>query len=305
MRWIPCLLSVACLQLLAQEADHAIRLSRPSAVGNRYQVTAKGSSRMQARIRVGSNPLPVNEDAVELSLQYEAEVLELDARKQPARIRIILGPSLCTRNGAAYSLPAEGTRLEVAEKEGKTVVTRDGEPVSDVLTSVLTTVISMSSSGASDDDLFGTPKRMKVGESWPVNSRLLAAELGGKQGIEVDPDAVQGKATLLRVVKDQGRECLQVVVDARVGRIRGMQNLPDLQGLKVMKSEVRVNLDGLFPLEPALERQRQSGDMYMEVVLSGKAGNPGQEMPVEAFITASFKSEESQKVLPPARKPGS
>jgi hypothetical protein len=281
--------------------DYPIVLSRPDAVGNRYRVVASARSLSKSRIRVGTQNVPPTEEALELSLTYEARVAQVDARGMATRLEVVLGTSRGLRNGAPVPLPPEGTRVEVFREQEKTRFTVGGRPLPEEVAGALDKVVSLPSGETRDDDVFGTSRRVAVGERWPMNTARMARELVSETGIRMDPSDLTGDVRLVGIMEDQGRPCLDIAGEARIGRIKAIPGMESMPGMKLMKGEFRLTFGGLFPTDPARSRQRQSMAMYGEFVMSGKAGPPGQEQPTEVFITMSERSEEAVTALEPAK----
>ena len=99
-----------------------------------------------------------------------------------------------------------------------------------------------------DDDLFGTTQRRRVGESWPANAELFARF--GAASVTFDPKDVAGTVTLVAVKPVHGEPCLEVrwKVEAWHGTFRA--GLP--LGFSGAASSMSVTGSALVPAAPAL-----------------------------------------------------
>jgi hypothetical protein len=97
-----------------------------------------------------------------------------------------------------------------------------------------------------DDDLFGTSQRRRVGESWKANGELFAGF--GAASMTFDPKDVSGTVTLAGVKTVKGQPCLEVrwKLDARHGSFKPGSLPPGFAGTT---SSMSVTGSALVPVE--------------------------------------------------------
>jgi hypothetical protein len=100
-----------------------------------------------------------------------------------------------------------------------------------------------------DDDIFGPKEKMKVGDSWKINPKALAAS-AQRDKVTIDPKKAAGKTTLAGVVKVRGHECLEVKGQFTVKDVRPPLKLP--RGLRLTKSEMTGSIRSKLPVDPKM-----------------------------------------------------
>src|SRR5262245_50903339 len=194
-RWVPLLL-LAGVSVLSAADDYVIRLTRPSKVGDRFHIDAKGATREQERITVGDQ---VQKDDNDLSVHLvaAATILAIDPKADATRIEYLIESCQKTTDGKTEEVLPAGRRV-VAESnaEGETMFTVAGDPALEDISKALGVVISAHTPGTpSDDEIFGTAQRKRVGDTWSINAETTAAFLS-KTGLKVSPENLKGTVTL-------------------------------------------------------------------------------------------------------------
>ena len=83
----------------------------------------------------------------------------------------------------------------------------------------LLNLVSENPNGPTDDEIFGSKERKKVGDRWEGNSELMAKELT-HFGILVKKEDLKSTATLEKVVTVGKTECLQLSLRLRLRQAR-------------------------------------------------------------------------------------
>ena len=127
-----------------------------------------------------------------------------------------------------------------------------------------------------DDEVFGTKERKKVGDTWPINAEL-AARQATAEGIKLDAGNVTGATTVVKKETVNGTPCLRL---RSTMKATGFQ-MP-MPGMTLDQSKVAGVFEASFPIDPSLPcllvRER------FEATFSGK-GRPdpdGPEVTLEA-----------------------
>jgi hypothetical protein len=228
--------------LLAQEYD--IRLSHGTKTGDKYRVfvTANQSEKMTALVGNAAVRNASDEFAIELIASITTLAVNERGRETKSAIRIEKG--LITEHGETKGLIPTGAFV-IASLEGSRIVfTIDDAPVDPMTAKALGMALSSSGGGPTDDEVFGTSEKKKVGDSWPINGDLIAKSLFERHNISTSKEDIHGAATLEGIVKGGPQEYLVVSVLLDIG----MFSVPLPNGFRVRDAEMRGAFSGKFPI---------------------------------------------------------
>src|SRR5688572_8530382 len=143
-------------------------------------------------------------------MESEATVLAVDAQGRPTKeshtiVKLLEGA------GKKPMLPA-GTKVIASRPGRETVFEIAGKPATDAVAKALDLAVEITSGGPTDDEIFGTTERKKVGDRWPLNEALALKDANEKlvaSGLNVT--SVKGTTTLQKVTKEGGVEVLHLL----------------------------------------------------------------------------------------------
>ena len=154
-----------------------------------------------------------------IDIEGRLEVLAVDARGDDIRDSIIV------KNFSAgpekKSVTAAGDVLTISRSTTESTFTlRSGSTLDDSTRRALVKLIGpVSSSMTSVDDEFGSKVARKLGESWPVNSEMIAkAKLDNK--FLIDPKNIVGTVTLIGVETVHGIKAFRLNVNLEMKDIK-------------------------------------------------------------------------------------
>ncbi len=179
--------------------------------------------------------------------------------------------------------------MVIIEKvNGQTTFTDDtGAAYPKPVQQALNVVFSIGDGSTTDDQVFGTTERKKVGDTWPVAVDFAVKKLR-EDKMPVDPANCTGSVTFLGLVKDQGMECQQI---AAVMQMKDVA-FPLPPGMAITSSSVVMKLDGLFPSDIKRPRTKQTMSMEANVQAGGKVSGPnGQEKAVTFTMVMKRNAE--------------
>ena len=173
----------------AQEYD--IRMDRPVRAGEKFRMTAKGTAEEKSLIKMGDEL--VRDDRENFAIDFEATmtVLEVDLRQRPTKAQFVVSKCIKTEAYDQRPLIPPGAVVVAAVKDRESVFTVNGEPAGREAGQALDLVITLSKGGATDDEIFGTRSRKKVGDRWGINAELAAKELSDLK-FKVTREALRG-----------------------------------------------------------------------------------------------------------------
>lgn len=257
-----------CGQLFAQEFE--IKLDRPEKVGDKYLLS--GSGRELEHFKVSQGLKVVSETTASYSGKLDATVtvLKNGDTGDGSKLGLIVSACKYSENGKTPEqeiLPA-GTEI-LAELQGKEeVFLVNGKPVSPEVKKVLNLFFSLRHDKTTDDDVFGTKERKKVGDRWPVHNAEMAASLS-EVGILAKPDSIKGSTALDKIVESDGIKALRITGNVEVENLTSPALPPEFI---VDKANAFVYFSGDFPIDTS--KAPLSDKMDMNMWLTGRASAP-------------------------------
>jgi len=232
----------------APAADYVVRLARPAEAGEKR--LAVGSLESDDHLS-GTKAGAPSDQRQTATIHYVVATEILAVSPRGNALRAILTVRRLTKESG-------GTTLELA-KPGAVVSARlvgrervfelaGARLAPDLQTALAAALPLRADDEPTDDDLFGTTQRRRVGESWPANAELFARF--GAASVTFDPKDVAGTVTLVAVKPVHGEPCLEVrwKVEAWHGTFRA--GLP--LGFSGAASSMSVTGSALVPAAPAL-----------------------------------------------------
>jgi len=278
------LLVLACSTVFAQ--DYEIRLHRPQKAGDRYELTASGSMTEQMVLSGKQQVIRENRSSLSCELSGVVTVLETDAMMRDKTIRLVVSRCVLSGDGKSYEneVLAKGTEVIARLDKKRETFLIDDKPASPEVEKVLGLFFFPHTSEVTDDDVFGTRERKKVGDSWPVNSSVAARDLED-EGMRVKAENVKGSTTLEKVVDVDGIKCLHLSGNME---LTGM-DFPLPPGFTVEFSDMSAVLSGDFPVDTSIAPLSETGTMTMAFVGKGK---PSPDSPEVTLSIEKSKSTE-------------
>lgn len=282
----------ATLAAAAAADTYAIKISRPSKVGERYGLTATVSDQRAGTFTVaGKEPRRQSAD-VKLALAGEVTVLEVSPRGRETKVSCaVTRCELTPPDGKVVPLVRPGQVLSAAWQGKEEVVTVEGgEPLPRDAVDLLRAVLPVSDPDLPDDDAtFGTRDRKRVGDAWDADREQLLAG-AQRQQMPVAKGGVGGRVTLAEVRKVNGVDCvvLRAKITATLGKGGRMPGMPPT--LSVTGGTVTSDLDLVQPADTTAHSISQSHVMESRITAAGDA--PDGSGPATVEVTFVRKSEE-------------
>lgn len=183
---------------------YAIKLSRPSKVGAKFRMHARGERRAQSVITAGTKMAHAT-NAVEVELQGNVAVLETDALHKISKMSCTVESCQVKSNGISSRWPARGTVIIVERNPARDRFFINGALVPDGPASVLSLVLWLNVMAGDNDALFGTDGMKKVGDSWPYRADRVK---------NLGPERL-GTVRLVGVTNVNGQSCLEIEANLR------------------------------------------------------------------------------------------
>ena len=280
---------MVCAVLLATASrvfaqDYEVRLTRDAEAGEMYELTVSASVSKQMTMSSQGQVLRKNASSITANLEGTVTVLEIDEMKREKKLGLLVSRCLLSSNGSTKrEALAKGTLVVAQIRGGQEEFLIDGNAVSEDIAEMLGILISLPIAQATDDDIFGTKERRKVGDSWAVNSVKAAVDLSSK-GIKVDPEDIKGSTKFDKLIVADGTNCLQI--SARMEMINIRPPLP--RGMNVTKSNASANFSGEFPVDVSIRPLSEAMTVSMVFIAKGR---PAPDAPE---VTLTMSMEESK-----------
>jgi len=263
-------------------------MERPEKAGAKYELTAHGST--SERMVLNVQQQVVKEDGLTISGELAGiiTILETDELMREKKIKLTITRCVMSKNSKAYEndVLKKGTEIIARLDNHKETFLVNDKPVPEEVDKFLGLFISANRSRLSDDDVFGTKERKKVGDSWPVNSTLAARDLTG-DGMPVATENVKGSTKLEKLVDVDGIKCLHLTGNLQINHM----NPPMPPGFILETSNLTGLFSGDYPVDASMAPLSKS--MTMTAVFSGK-GKPGPDSPEFTLTVEKIQSSEEK-----------
>ncbi|HEY6321411.1 MAG TPA: hypothetical protein VJA16_07630 [Thermoanaerobaculia bacterium] len=232
----------------APAADYAVRLARSVAAGEkRLAVGSLESDDHLAGMKAGA----ASDQRQTATIHYvvATEILEVSARGNALRATLTVRRLTKESGGTTLELAKPGAVVSARLAGRERVFELAGARLAPDLQTALAAALPLHADDEpTDDDLFGTTQRRRVGESWPANAELFARF--GAASVTFDPQDVAGTVTLAAVKPVHGEPCLEVrwKLEARHGAFKA-GSLP--LGFSGATSSMSLTGSALVPVAPA------------------------------------------------------
>jgi len=268
--------------------DYEILLERPAKVGQKYELAVSGERSSETTTSMQGKV--VREEKTALSAMFEGTVtvLKIDELKRESELKVVV--SKCSKkvdgNDTAQEVLAKGVEFVVRLKGIEEEFLIDGKVVSKELAEVLDVLFDLPEMKITEDDTFGTKDRKKVGDSWAMNSEMMAKGFASN-GSEVEAENIKGSMELEKVVEVDGKKCLRINGKFKMSKF----GLPLQAWMSVEKSSMSGTSSGDFPVDMSIGRLVERMSMTMGCVAKGK---PTPETP-EITVTVNGISSKQMK----------
>lgn len=261
----------------AGETSYEIALDRKVEAGAKFRAVSKGTDLQSLVITVGGVVVQETKNEVAVDLDASAEILEIDEHGRSATAKLVVERFAARRNGEAVELLARGTEVIIATSGETDRYTIAGEPASDEIVKAFKLVNALPTTDESDDSVFGTKERKRVGDSWPIDG-ARAAETFREPGLTIADEGVSGEAKLTGVKKVDGADAL--TVEARIVMNGISIEMP--AGFEVVEGRLEAQFKGTFPVDVKRVKLDETLNGAMAFTAKGRGGPDGAEATIKA-----------------------
>lgn len=284
---------------IVQAADtgrtYTIALDRDSKVGEKYNIAVSGSDLDTMTVSSNGKILNNETEAFTMRLEGTVQVLEIDDKKRPIKESVTIARCVKIDGEKEVPLATKGTVVTAAVVDDKESYSINGAPVSDDLQKALEIAISLSTSGPSSDEMFGTKAPQHIGNSWDIHADT-AAELLSEMEMSAAAKDITGKGVLKEVVTVGGQQCLRIALQMNIARLKLANPPPDM---KIKSSACTINVSGLFPVDVLKMQVDEQLDVRTQFVTEGKldADSPVVTIKITTNSTVATKYSKAESVF--------
>ncbi len=229
-----------------------------------------------------------SDKTIDVELDAVAEVLAVDSKQQGTRMAYTIARAQQNENAQTTEILARGRVVVVEHRDGRTQFTVDGEKPPRTIEEALGIVISAHEpNSATDDEIFGTRERKRIGDEWGINAEAAAKDFTSR-GVKIEPQNIQGATKLVAAKTHEGTKVLELQGKIRIGNL----TLPMPPGAQIDRSHVEALFWGLFPQDPKATR-RVAESMLLKTGFAVRMQKPdtGEEVLIEALVEQGHQAK--------------
>jgi hypothetical protein len=245
--------------------EYPIRVQRPMTAGQQFHLVCEVRDSHRGTMTSGATTL--QDIKQEMTVALDALVTVLEASEKGELVKASYAITNCTRvsGKTKKELFPIGTVVTGWLEGQEEQFTVQDKPVEKDTRRAFALVAGIGKEQLLSDDVIGTEKPRRVGESWSINLEPTVALLD-KMKMGTGQQEVQGKATLEQIVVVDGLECLELTAKIYLKKVS--PTLPP--GLEIKSSFGTIRLAGKFPTDVAVGPLEEMIEISAEFTASGK-----------------------------------
>jgi hypothetical protein len=230
---------------------YAIKLTRPLRAGQKYDFTADATVVQSLTANVSGQVHTLRPRSVSVHFEGTEQILAVNAQGDPIKARYTVTQCVAREGKKEVTVVPPGgvVTVDAGKWKSRMDVDQGGLTIQDEL--VLRAVLSLPNiDGTSEDDRFGTDKRQKVGESWPVRADAVMRAVVSSANVRVKKQDVSGTVKLAALETVDGVACLRVQGKSRIEHfLPPATDLPE--NSRVEDSTFEYKFTKLVPADPS------------------------------------------------------
>jgi hypothetical protein len=266
----------------AEQETYQVKLNRPHKVGESFTLQIQYSRIDNLKIVHGTRQLREDKSSSLFDFSAKTTVTNVDNQGRIAGLSAEVIDFKVTFDGGKEDVLPKNSKIKAMAVGAQKDFTVDGKTPEDRVAEVLDSILPIAAGGPTDDEIFGTPEKKTVGESWPINPAKLAEDMQDP-GMTINKDNIQGTSTLSEVNKEGGY--MNVTAKAVVKDIP----VPFPYGHTQRSGTGTLQFSGRYPLEQSeMPAERKT---YLKVEGVGVYKNPVAEKEMTANVVMEFTKE--------------
>ena len=222
----------------------------------------------------------------ETSEEVHTETVLEKGDKQPRKFKVNYEKASLTKGGMAVARSYQGRTILFELKDGKYQATAEGQPA--LLAKDLEELAKKATDHlkSPDEELFMPGKPVNVGDSWTIDSKVLAA-LDFTKEAELDTAKSKAEAKLVKAYIKNGKQFGVIAVDMKLL----------LKAVGPFKFDSPGTFDVKCSLDTAINGSSTAGTMILNGKLWGRSQlvQEGKRLTMEMNMESSGKKEQSEE----------
>jgi hypothetical protein len=256
------ILSLLLTSVAAHAENYKIKVSRTQKVGDEYTNTVMAEVSQSVTITVNGIEAPAKSDKFKAECHGSVKVLAIN-EKTGSATKIRYQVDKMTKDGDEFY--PQGTVI-IAEKTGHdTTYDIDGDRPDAEHVAVLEELINISSTTDEycDDQLIGTDKPQKVGDTWPIDPEKNAKDLSDDE-LMINPAHLKGESKLVEVKPVDGTDAMVISTTMNVDTLKN--DLPNGGG-SITDGTMKLDLTQTLPVDESKQPLTMSAKMSLEMTV--------------------------------------
>ena len=276
--------------LFAADQLYTIKMKRAFLPGSRYGITVLAKENMNMTITAASDGsiLKQNIDEKHISLEALAQVLEVSPTGTVTSCLYTIKKFNDLTKGVDSSILPRDTRVNARLEEKKTVFYINDKPVEEKMGAQLSAVIHLDSENENADALYGTDKKVKIGEPWNINTAKVTANLRN-DSLHIDEKDLEGNAFIRTILQKSGLDCLEIICEMNIKYL----NFSFPETINIEHSSARIYSSSIYPVDLNRNCMEDLLQMSYSMNAAGKWNEEYPDVKINASAAMSKKTEYS------------
>ncbi len=274
----------------AADEGHDIQLVRPKQVDQEYDLVASATETIRNRMSGGGQG--GTDETIRRAVEIDAgvRITAVDDHGLPTQMALQVRKLTVRMNDDQYTPVEEGQTMVASREEGATVFRVEGSGALPAETSeVLASVVDLSPPPVSLDDVFGSDRPRRAGESWSVDAGA-ASRMFTHMQLNARSRDVEGEVRFPELAEHDGHRCVRLEADMDISQLSFPPGaLPP--GMHVQEASVAQQIGGAYPLDESLPPLRENALLTMSLHFEGRMG---QDQPQVSIRTDASRQMQWQ-----------
>lgn len=259
---------VLCVTRSVIAQEYKIQMQRPAKEGQRFQLSCRLQETRRTSAALAGRTTPERQTNLVAELDTLVEVLETDSKGRITKASCTISNCVRVENqNKRELLPREAVVL-ASLGNGQSQFQVKGKSVDSDAKRILAEGMQLLDD-TSKEEIFGTDKPKKVGESWDVNPEYFTSVLR-TQNLEIASPDIQGRTTLEQVLKVEGVDCLELA--SKVYLKKFIPPLPEEAQVQVKQAFGALRLSEKLPLDTSMNALEETMEFDGTFIAQANAG---------------------------------
>jgi hypothetical protein len=241
-------------------------------VGRRGRLVAQGETQKRTQVRSNGQIEKDERDNTRVLFEAVERVVSVDGDGRALQSEYTIARLEREDDGGKNALLSAGQVLTVVRDAQEGQLTVDGQAVAAPVRSALDVVLSLTTGGANDDEIFGTTQRRAPGAEWPIRGDLAARDLAKRLGVQA---TISGSTHLVQRTTFQDTDCLKLTADMS-GTFGAFPKLPP--GMLLRTGTFNAGFEAMQPIDTSIPNLSNTTRMRIHVVADLPMGSQTKQI---------------------------